>query len=166
MNRRPVPGRRMGHHRLVGHGAPALAPAAGRRAGNSAARLSPSPRAAHLRNGWSCCPKPRFWQRFSAILNGAAGSPLPVITAKARSTCTSHTALACLQGWPQVSRSSPTRSGTGSIDTTSIAVAPTAPLGAQQSQPGEHSMSSCVPQRERRRLQPRNPPHAVMKKPG
>jgi hypothetical protein len=31
-----------------------------------------------------------------------------------------------------------------------------APLGAQQSQPGEHSMSSCVPQRERRlrRLQP------------
>jgi hypothetical protein len=30
MDRHPVPGRRMGHHRLVGHGAPALAPAAGR----------------------------------------------------------------------------------------------------------------------------------------
>jgi hypothetical protein len=30
LDRHPVPGRRMGHHRLVGHGAPALAPASGR----------------------------------------------------------------------------------------------------------------------------------------
>ena len=75
MDRHPVPGRRMGHHRLVGHGAPALAPAARPSAGNSAAPLSPPPRATHRRHGWSCCRKSRFWQRFSAIPNGAARVP-------------------------------------------------------------------------------------------
>jgi hypothetical protein len=89
MGRHPVPGRRMGHHRLVGHSSPALAPAS-HRPRETPPRLHRQPsRAGSLRHGWPCCPKPWFSQRFSATPHGAARSPPPATTARETSTCTS-----------------------------------------------------------------------------
>jgi hypothetical protein len=58
--------------------------------------------------------------------NGAARSPPPATTATDGSTCTSRTALVCLQGLPPASRPLPTRSTTGWIDTRPTTEASTA----------------------------------------